>query len=139
MTELKFERTRLQSLYIDKRIDSNTLKNVLDASHQTVYRLYLISNGIKELQDFARVSSKEYSLSAYVKTECGFAGDARSQVWAITHIQPLLKKKPLYKLKCELRHLESNKIVYKCSLEDKNEDVIYNQIQECINDINKII
>jgi hypothetical protein len=137
--EVQFERTRLFKPYISKKIEPGTLQKVLDSPYQTAYRLYLISNGIKELQDFASISSEEYDLTAYVKTECGFIGDASKQVWSITHLQPLLQKKPLYTIRCELRHLMTNNVIYKCTLSHKNPDVIYNQIQECIDNLKEIL
>lgn len=139
MSEILFERTRLLRPYINKKLETGTLKAVLDSSHQTAYRLYLIANGFKEIQEFASIESESYSLTAYVKTECGFVGEAKEQIWAITHLQPLLTKKPLYTLRCELRHLMTNKVIYKCTLEHKNPDEIYNQIQECIDNLNEII
>jgi hypothetical protein len=137
--EVQFEKTRLFKPYISKKIEPGTLQKVLDSPYQTAYRLYLISNGIKELQDFASISSEEYDLTAYVKTECGFIGDASKQVWSITHLQPLLQKKPLYTIRCELRHLMTNNIIYKCTLSHKNPDIIYNQIQECIDNLKEIL
>ena len=137
--EVQFEKTRLFKPYISKKIESGTLQKVLDSPYQTVYRLYLISNGIKELQEFASISSEEYDLTAYVKTECGFIGEANRQVWSIVHLQPLLQKKPLYTIRCELKHLMTNKVIYKCTLEHKNPDVIYNQIQECIDNLKEIL
>jgi len=137
--EVQFEKTRLFKPYISKKIEPGTLQKVLDSPYQTAYRLYLISNGIKELQDFASISSEEYDLTAYVKTECGFIGDASKQVWSITHLQPLLQKKPLYTIRCELRHLMTNNVIYKCTLSHKNPDVIYNQIQECIDNLKEIL
>jgi hypothetical protein len=139
MTELIIGIIRLNNPYISKKLESRTLKEVLDSNYHTAYRLYLIANGIKELQQFADVNGDEYSLTAYVKTEYGFVGDAKSQVWQVTHLQPLLLKKPKYTLRCELKHLLSNQTIYKCVLEHKNQEAIYNQIQECIHNLNKII
>lgn len=137
--EVQFKKTRLFKPYISKKIESGTLQKVLNSTYQTAYRLYLISNEIKELQEFAAINSEEYDLTAYVKTECGFIGEASKQVWAITHLQPLLQKKPLYTLRCELKHLMTNNVIYKCTLKHKNPDVIYNQIQECIDNLKEIL
>ena len=137
--EVQFKKTRLFKPYLSKKIESGTLQKVLNSTYQTAYRLYLISNEIKELQEFAAIDSEEYDLTAYVKTECGFIGDASKQVWSITHIQPLLQKKPLYTLRCELKHLMTNNVIYKCTLEHKNPEVIYNQIQECIDNLKEIL
>lgn len=139
MAKLIVEKVRLKNQYISKKIEAGALKQVLNSTHHTAYRLYLIANGIKELQKFATIDSEEYSLTAYIKTECGFAGEAKEQVWKITHLQPLLRKIPKYTLKCELKHLMSNNIIYKCTLEHRNKDVIYNQIQDCINNLKEII
>lgn len=139
MTELIIGKVRLKNKYISKKIELGTLKQVLNSTYNTAYRLYLIANGIKELQSFAAIDSEEYSLTAYVRTECGFAGKAKEQVWTIMHLQPLIRKNPKYTLKCELRHLMTNTIIYKCVLEHKNEDVIYNQIQECIDNLKEIL
>jgi hypothetical protein len=139
MTELVVGIIRLNNPYLNKKLESRTLKEVLDSNYHTAYRLYLIANGVKELQQFAGIKGDEYSLTAYVKTECGFVGEAKSQVWQVTHLQPLLLKKPKYTLRCELRHLQSNNVIYKCVLEHKNQEAIYNQVQECIDNLNKII
>ena len=139
MTELIVGKVRLKSLYLNKKLEAGTLKEVLASDYNVAHRLYLITNGIKELQEFANVKSEEYSLIAYIKTTHAFTGEAKSQIWAVTHLQPLLIKNPKYSLRCELRHLQSNRVVYKCTLEHKNQEIIYNQIQECIDNLNTII
>jgi hypothetical protein len=139
MSELIIGKVRLKNQYISKKIEAGTLKQVLNSTYHTAYRLYLITNGIKELQDFANINSEEYLLTSYIKTECGFAGEAKDQIWAITHLQPLLRKTPKYILRCELIHLKTNKVIYKCVLEHKQQTVIYNQIQECIDNLKEII
>lgn len=139
MPNIIFERTRLMKPYIDIKLGTDTLKSVLNSNHQTAYRLYLITNGIKEIQDFASIDSKEYRLVANVKTECGFVGEAKRQIWSVKHLQPLISKRPKYTMRCELTHLMSNKVMYKCTHEHINPDVIYRQIQECINDLKQII
>jgi hypothetical protein len=139
MTELIVGKVRLRSLYLNKKLEVGTLKEVLTSDYNIAHRLYLITNGTKELQEFANIKSEEYSLIAHIKTTHAFAGEAKTQIWAVTHLQPLLIKNPKYTLRCELRHLQSNKVVYKCTLEHKNQEIIYNQIQECIDNLNKII
>lgn len=139
MNQLTAEKIRLCTLYLSKKLESKTIKEILNSTYQTAYRLYLIVNGVKELQEFATLDSSEYSLTAYVKTEFGFVGDAKAQVWSITHLQPLLLLKPKYVVKCELKHLLSNNIKYRCILEHKNQEVVYNQIHDCIDNLNKIL
>jgi hypothetical protein len=139
LAEVLFEKVKLSKPYISKKLEASTLRAVLDSTHQTAYRLYLIANGIKELQKFASISSDEYSLTANVITECGFIGDAKAQLWNIIHLQPLLLKKPKYILRCELVHLITNKTLYRCVFEHKNSEEIYNQVQECIDNLKNIL
>jgi hypothetical protein len=139
MTEVQFEKVKLPKPYISKKLEANTLRAVLDSTHQTAYRLYLIANGVKELQKFASIVNDEYILTANVVTECGFIGDAKSQIWNIIHLQPLLLKKPKFIVRCELLHLMSNKTVYRCVFEHKNPEEIYNQVQECIDNLKNIL
>lgn len=139
MTELIVGKVRLNSLYLNKKLETGTLKQVLDSDYTIAHRLYLITNGVKELYDFAEIKGDEYSLTAHIKTTHTYTGEAKAQIWSVTHLQPLLIKSPKYSLKCELRHLQSNKVVYKCTLEHKKQEIIYNQIQECIDNLNTII
>jgi hypothetical protein len=137
--EVLFEKVKLSKPYISKKIEATSLRAILDSTYQTAYRLYLIANGIKELQKFASISSNEYLLTANVVTECGFIGEAKTQIWNVIHLQPLQLKKPKYIVRCELIHLMSNKTVYRCIFEHKNPEVIYNQVQECIDNLKTIL
>jgi hypothetical protein len=137
--EVLFEKVKLPKPYISKKIEATALRAILGSTHQTAYRLYLIANGIKELQKFASIESDEYLLTANVVTECGFIGEAKTQIWNVMHFQPLQLKKPKFIVRCELVHLMSNKTVYRCVFEHKNPDVIYNQVQECIDNLKNIL
>ena len=139
LAEVLFEKVKLPKPYISKKLEANTLRAVLDSTHQTAYRLYMIANGFKELQKFASISSDEYILTANVVTECGFTAEAKDQIWSILHLQPLLLKKPKFIVRCELVHLMSNKTVYRCVFEHKNPEEIYNQVQECIDNLKNIL
>jgi len=139
MISLQIESVKLTNPYVFNKIDPKTLRRVLDSANDTVYQLYLITNGIKERQDFASIESAEYALTAYVKTECGFSGEAKKQVWNVTHLQSLLLKKPKYTLRCELKHIPTNNTLYKCRIEHKNPEKIYDQMQCNIFEINHIL
>lgn len=129
----------LKKPYISKKIEASAFKTVLASTHHTAYRLYLITNGIKEVQEFAELEHEEYSLIALVRTECSAISEAKQQIWNIKHLQPLLKNKPRYSLRCSLTHKMSNKEVYKCNLVSSNQNEIYDQIQECLVDIDNIL
>ena len=106
----------LQRPYITRKIEASALKTVLASTYQTAYRLYLITNGIKEVQSFYENENKDYNVIASIKTSAAAAGEARAQIWNVKHLQPLLSKKPLYILRCRVTHKESNKIVYRSEI-----------------------
>ena len=129
----------LKEPYITKKIDSDTLRLILDSTHQTAYRIYLLTNEIKAVQPFVECYEADYWVRATVKTTAAFTGEARRQAWAIRHLQPLLHKRPRYKVSCSVTHKMTNKEVYRCELETINKTSIYKQIQDCISELNDII
>lgn len=137
--QIQIERIKLPGLYADKSLNPNTVNAVIKSPVETVYRLYLIAAGIKETQDFATIDSEKHTLTAIVKSSCTFSGDAKRQVRTIPQFNVLLRKLPGYVLKCELRCLMTNKVLYRCEMRHKRPDIIYNQIQECINDLKQIV
>jgi hypothetical protein len=129
----------LKKPYFTKKIEPTAFKTVLGSTHQTAYRLYLIRNEIEELQHFINVKHPDLWVSATVKTVAAPAGLARQQVWSVKHLKPILEKKPRFELKCSVTDKMSNKEIYRCEQVSINETTIYQQIQECINDLNQII
>lgn len=129
----------LQKPYITKKIEASALKTVLASTYQTAYRLYLITNGIKEVQSFYENENKDYNVIANIKTSAAAAGEARSQIWNVKHLQPLLNKKPLYILKCIVTHKESNKTIYRSEITTIKPETIFNQIQDSIKDLDNIL
>lgn len=129
---------KLQTKFITKKIEASAFKTVLASTYQTAYRLYLITNGIKELQPFYEEDHPDYFINCSVKTVAAAAGEARAQVWNVRHLQPILRKKPRFILRCSITEKKTNKEIYRCKLITKNEYEIYRQIQECINDIHDI-
>jgi len=136
---LKLLSIRLKSPYLSTKVEPNTLKKILNSTHNTFYQLLMVTNGIKEVQHFAELDSERYWLTSYVRTEAALVGEARSQTWSITHLQAVLQKKPRYIFRCTLTEKMTNKEVYKCSVQSIKSEVIYNQIQESINDLNLIL
>lgn len=129
----------LKKPYLTKKIEPSAFKTILDSTYQTAYRLYLITNEIEELQYFLEVTHPELWISATVKTEAVPAGLAKKQVWSVSHLAPLLQKKPQYQLKCNIIHKQTNQELYRCELTSINSIVIYKQVQDCINEIKQII
>jgi hypothetical protein len=130
---------RLIKPYITKKIEASAFKTVLASTYQTAYRLYLITNGIKEIQNFYEATHPEYYILATVKTIAAPAGEARRQVWNVKHLAPLLNNKPRFNLRCSVTEKSTNKIKYRSEISSINESVIYNHIQGCIEDLEKIL
>lgn len=129
----------LQSPYLTQSIEPSAFKTALGSTYQTAYRLYLITNQIEELQHFIEVKHPEVWVTATVKTEAALAGRAKRQAWAVSHLTPLLRKKPRYILKCNVTLKSTNQEIYRCDLVSINPSTIYKQIQDCINDIKLLL
>ena len=129
----------LKGLYVTKKIEPSAFKTALASTHQTAYRLYLITNSIKEVQPFFEESHPDLFIHAYVKTEAALAGEARSQAWNVKHLSPLLRKRPKYIVKVLITDKMTNRRVYKLEFVSINEAAIYHQIQMCIEDIKDVI
>ena len=129
----------LKSPYFSKALHSDTLKTILISPYQTAYRLYLMINEIQESQDFIDIQHDDYIVYATVRTVGVPIGKAKSQIWAITHLQPILKRKPKYIVKCLVTHKLSNKDVYKYKLETLKPSEVYNAIFECTNEIEALL
>jgi hypothetical protein len=130
---------RLLKPYITKKIEASAFKTVLASTYQTAYRLYLITSGIKEVQPFYEFSHPDYYVAATVKTIAAPAGEVRSQVWNVKHLAPLLRKKPRYVLKCSVTNKLTNKIIYRSEITSIKAQTIYDQIQECVLDLDTLL
>jgi hypothetical protein len=130
---------KLQKPYITKKIEASAFKTVLASTYQTAYRLYLITSGIKEVQSFYEITSPDYFVVATIKTIAAPAGEARTQVWNIKHLAPLLRNKPRYILRCSVTDKLTNKLIYQTETTSIKKQTIYNQIQECVLDLDAIL
>lgn len=135
---LRRKPAKLPQFYISKKIEPTAFKTALASTYQTAYRLYLITNGIKELTEFIEYEGDDYTIMGTVKTTASFIGEAKEQVWAVKHLQPLIKNKPLYTVKCSVTCKKTNKELYRCEKSSKRPMHIYNQIEEIITDITTI-
>ena len=129
----------LQPPYITKKIEPTAFKTALGSTYQAAYRLYLIANEIKELQHFVEAKHPDLWVNATIKTQAAPAGAAKNQIWAVTHLAPLLLKRPKYILKCSVTQKSTNQEVYRCELITSNQNAIYKQVQECINYIKPLL
>ena len=129
----------LQEPYITKKIDASALKTVLASTYQTAYRLYLITNNVKEVQSFYENENKDYHVIASIKTSAAAAGEARAQIWNVKHLQPILRIKPRYILRCRVTNKQTNKVVYRSEIISIKADTIYSEVLLCIKDLDKIL
>lgn len=129
----------LQKPYFSKTLHGDTIKTILISPYQTAYRLYILINDIFESQDFIDVRDENYYITATVKTVAVPIGPAKAQIWAIRHLQPILKKKPRYIVKCTVTHKQTNKDVYKYRLETLNQREVYNAVHECTTAVEAIL
>ena len=130
---------KLLKPYITKKLEASAFKTILASTYQTAYRLYLITSGIKEVQPFYEFSHPDYYITATVKTIAAPAGEVRSQVWNVKHLTPLLRKKPRYVLKCNVIDKITNKIIYRSEITSIKKQTIYNQIQECVSELDSLL
>ena len=129
----------LQEPYITKKIDASALKTVLASTYQTAYRLYLITNNVKEVQSFYENENKDYHVIASIKTSAAAAGEARAQIWNVKHLQPILRIKPRYVLRCRVTNKQTNKVIYRSEIISIKADTIYSEVMLCIKDLDKIL
>jgi hypothetical protein len=129
----------LQRPYIIQKIEPNSFKTIINSTYQTAYRLYLIASGIKEIQSFYKNTNDNYYVSATVKTEAAPVGQVRNQVWNVKHLHPILNKKPRYSLKVSVTNKATNKEEYSCKLTTIKESIIYDQIQECVLELDVLL
>lgn len=129
----------LQEPYITKKIDASALKTVLASTYQTAYRLYLITNNVKEVQSFYENENKDYHVIASIKTSAAAAGEARAQIWNVKHLQPILRIKPRYILRCRVTNKQTNKVIYRSEIISIKADTIYSEVMLCIKDLDKIL
>lgn len=129
----------LQDPYIIKKVEASSFKTVLASTFQTAYRLYLITNGIKELQTFYETDNKDYYVFATVKTEAALVGEARSQAWNVKHLQPLLLKKPRFSLRCSVTENKTGRVIYRNTITSIRKETIFAQVQRCIEDLDNLL
>ena len=128
---------KLDSPYITKPLHKNTVSKMLKGKDATIYRLYQITDGKKELHYFAEiVGDNTYSFSAYVKTTFAFAGDAREQINNIGQFSKLLQNKPKYEVKCSMTELYTNETIFEYNHEVSTEALAYNSMEHCVKELN---
>lgn len=116
-------------LYLDKKLESKSLKKVLDSGHLTAYRLYIISNGQKENIQLYDESFDNLHLRFYVKLNWAFAAEARRQVFNIKDWKQLVRIKPSWELVVylEKNHKELYKFKHRVTRIDHLHDCIREQ------------
>ena len=136
---LKRLKVNLHKPYISDPLERKTLKESLSMDIGVVYNLYLLKNGLKELNRFAELKVPNYELVAHVRVNYAFIGSAKTQVWGVKTFAKLLKRKPAYTIFCALNSLVENKIVYYCRHTTRKQEVIYDLIEDSYSKIQNLI
>jgi len=130
---------KLVSPYFSKKLAANTLKTVLASPYQTAYRLYLMVNDIPEIQEFYELSHEDYLITATLKTVATPISGAKRQIWSVTHLAPICRKKPRWVVKATVTHKQSNKDVFKFHNETLSEETVCRDIADIVFEIENII
>jgi len=102
-----------ERLYYTKKLEPKTVQKVLGSSVFTVDRLYSIAfDQPTKLDLFESIDHEELILSAYVKLNMAYAGDARRQVNNIKDWRSLIRRRPHYELRINLYHRISHTSFY---------------------------
>lgn len=129
---------KLVKPYFSKKLAADTLKTVLASPYQTAYRLYLMINGIDEIQEFYEDNHDDYFIIATIRTIAIPIGDAKRQVWSVTHLAPIIRKKPRWVIKASITKKSNNEEVYRFYNETLSEDEVYRDIAEIVSEIQNI-
>lgn len=129
---------KLVKPYFSKKLAADTLKTVLASPYQTAYRLYLMINGIDEIQDFYEDNHDDYFIIATLRTVATPIGEAKRQIWSVTHLSPIIRKKPRWIIKASITKKSTNKEIYRFYNETLSEEVIYKDIAEIVSEIENI-
>jgi hypothetical protein len=129
---------KLVKPYFSKKLEANTIKTVLASPYQTAYRLYLMVNGIDEIQEFYEDSNDRYFIHATIRTIATPIGDAKRQIWSVTHLQPIIKQKPRWVIKCSVTDKQTNVEKFRLHCETLKESEVYNTIAEAVSEIELI-
>lgn len=116
-------------LYYTKRLEPKTVQRVLGSSAFTVDRLYSIAfDQPTKIDLFESIDHPELILSAYVKLNMAYAGEARIQVNNIKDWRILIRRKPGYELRINLYHKQSHFCFYTFSHKYTNIDHLHRDI-----------
>ena len=129
----------LTDLYITEPLEPETFKKSLDSDLEVVHQLYILKNGHKSIQKFAKLKNPDYDLISHIRTEYGYVGKAKKQVWSVTRFASLLKRKPKYTFTCVLQNYKTNTYDYYNKVESLNPEVIYKIIEETYQDLQIIL
>lgn len=117
-------------LYYTKKLEPKTVQKVLGSTAFTVDRLYSIAfDQPNKIDLFESIDDPELILSAYVKLNMAYAGEARTQVNNIKPWRILIRRKPSYELRISLYHKQSHFCFYDFNHKYTNIDHLYRDIK----------
>ena len=131
---------QLTSLYIDQPLETETFRvAVKDGNFGTMNRLYYITNGIKESQDFLELTDHPaYTLSARVGVQCAYIGRAKQQIEILKFMKRYLGVSPRYQMRVRLYRKNGTEAIFSFNHDTRDESKIYtltNIIEDKIKEI----
>jgi len=117
------------SPYITNKLDPETAQKLLDSSSFVVSGIYEIKNNAKRLHKlYEEEDIQGRKVSAYVKVNYGYAGQARAQINNIIPWKDLARRRPSYELRINL-YSEEQLIIHSFNCKYTNVDILYNDIE----------
>lgn len=117
------------SPYITKKLDPETAQKLLDSSCFVISGIYEIKNDAKRLHMlYEEEDIQGCKLSAYVKVNYGYAGQARSQINNIIPWKDLVRRRPSYELRINF-YSQEQLIIHSFNCKYTNIDVLYDDIE----------
>lgn len=124
---------RLNSLYLNKKLESETFIKLLgDNNPPVIFRMYYIANGVKERQEFLKLSeedSKNYTILAALYTKSRLSGEAKDQIDSCS-IKNRMNYTPHYRIRLILTDKKTGFELLDFNHITSNETEIYNLIQK---------
>lgn len=117
------------SPYITKKLDPETAQKLLDSSSFVISGIYEIKNDAKRLHRlYEEEDIQGRKLSAYVKVNYGYAGQARAQINNILTWKDLIRRRPSYELRINF-YSQEQLIIHSFNCKYTNIDILYDDIE----------
>ena len=120
----------VEQCYITKTIDHETIGKVLaTCNSNTTHQLYMMINEFKSLQYFLELDHDDFAISAYIKTQYAYCGDAKRQAETISFMKDHVKKRPSFEIKYRFYRKIGDKSIFDFHHVTTDKNQIYTLIE----------